>query len=63
MSKDFEESVSMVLDLYGDDILLDDHRFYAVFLDMSPKMDRERKIIKRICEEHLLKRLRNQTNP
>lgn len=56
MSKDFEESVSMVLDLYGDDILLDDHRFYAVFLDMSPKMDRERKIIKRICEEHLLKR-------
>lgn len=52
MSKDFEESVSMVLDLYGDDILLDDHRFYAVFLDMSPKMDRERKIIKRICEEH-----------
>ena len=56
MSKDFEESISMVLDLYGDDILLDDHRFYAVFLDMSPKMDRERKIIKRICKEHLLKR-------
>lgn len=48
--------IQYMIKSFGIEIMKDDSRFWAVFLDLSPQMDRERKMIKRICDEHLLER-------
>lgn len=43
-----------IIELFGTEIMKDDDRFWSVFLDLSPQMDQERKMIRRICDEHIL---------
>ena len=56
MSNDFAQVFKTIVSTYGIEILNDDARFLALFLDMAPKLNTEKKIIKRIKDDGMLVR-------
>lgn len=56
MEKSLSSVIQYIVKRFGVEILKDESRFWAIFLDLSPEMGRERKMIRRICDEHMLSR-------
>ena len=56
MEKSLSSVIQYMIKSFGTEILKDDSRFWAIFLDLSPQMERERKMLRRICNEHILAR-------
>lgn len=52
----FHEIVQTMINQFGLDILNDSLRFKAIFFDFAPKMEKEKRIIRRISEENRLSR-------
>lgn len=58
----FHEIIQTMIDQFGPDILNDSVRFKAIFFDFAPKMEKEKKIIRRISEENRLCRFLDINN-
>ena len=56
MNTDFAQVLKTIISTYGIEILKDDARFLALFLDMAPKLNTEKKMLKRIKDGGMLVR-------
>lgn len=51
----FEDIISNIINRWGIEVLNDSGRFKAIFYDLAPKMEKEKKIIRRLADENKLK--------
>lgn len=58
----FHEIIQTMINQFGLNIFSDSGRFKAIFFDLAPKMEKEKKIIRRISEENRLSRFLDINN-